>query len=305
MVALASEATSSAAKRTKARANMALSLEQAPIGAPEYARPAMDASDLRTRLVRRFPAMEGALRGLDLRVTVIMTSAAGLLLLFRKFGGSDTFEQRLRPESLRAHHYLTVYGDYYWFLACFVLLGLVPLAFSLVPSLRPPSLGLRLGDARFGLKWTAILYGVMVPVIAAASLSPEFSRYYPLNSLLGNEAVAFFSGEVTPDAFLLTFIGYELLYGLYFLGWEFFFRGWLLFGLHDRLGFNSILAGNIPFVLMHLGKPLPEAFGSIFGGLALGLFALRTGSFWYCFLLHVLVAWTMDACALSARLWGH
>jgi uncharacterized protein len=265
---------------------------------------AVDTSELERRLVHRFPAMAGAFRGFDLRVTVIMTSAAVLLLIFRKFGGSDVFEQLLRPASLARHHYLTVYGDWYWFLCCFVLLGVVPLAISMVPAMRPPSLGLGAGDARFGLKWLAILYGAMLPVIAIASLSPAFNRYYPLNGLLGNEAIAFFSGGPTPAPFLRTFIGYELLYALYFLGWEFFFRGWLIFGLYDRLGFNSVLVGNIPFVLMHLGKPFPEAIGSLLGGLALGIFALRTGSFWYCFVLHVLVAWTMDLTAIAARLAG-
>jgi membrane protease YdiL (CAAX protease family) len=255
---------------------------------------------LERRLSERFPA----LHGLDLRVTVIMTLAAILLLIFRKFGGSGTFEQHLRPEWMARHHYLSVYGDYYWFLSCFFMLGVVPLLVSAVPSLRPASLGLGLGDARFGIKWLVILYAAMVPVIAIASLSDAFSRYYPLNSLLGNEAIAHLSGRATPDAFLLTFIGYELLYGLYFLGWEFFFRGWLLFGLYERFGFNSILIGNIPFVLMHMGKPFPEALGSLVGGIALGLFALRARSFWYCFLLHALVAWTMDISALSSRLAG-
>ena len=85
------------------------------------------------------------------------------------------------------HHYLTVYGDYYWFLACFFLLGVVPLLISKLRPLRPPSLGLGLGDARFGIKWLAILYGAMVPVIAIASLSPTFSLYYPINGLLGSK----------------------------------------------------------------------------------------------------------------------
>ena len=92
----------------------------------------MRASGLLERLNQRFPVV---LRGFDLRVSVIMTSAAVLLLLFRKFGGSSTFEQQLRPASLAHEHYLTVYGDWYWFLCCFVLLGLVPLGWRFLPAL--------------------------------------------------------------------------------------------------------------------------------------------------------------------------
>ncbi len=253
--------------------------------------------------------MAAVLRGFDPRVTLIMTLAAVLLLLFRKFGGSSTFEQHLRPAAWATDHYLSVYGDLYWFLACFVLLGVVPLVLSTVPPLRPQSLrdalGLGLGDWRFGLKWTAILYAVMLPILAVASLTSTFSQYYPLNGLLGNEAVAFVSGEDTHAGFLAIFATYELLYGIYFLGWEFFFRGWLTFSLYPRFGVNSVLIGTIPFALMHVGKPFPEALGSVVGGLALGLFALRARSFWYCFLLHALIAWTMDAAALAVRASGH
>lgn len=255
-------------------------------------------------LAFRYPSLRYVLKGFDLRVTVIMSTAAVLLLLFRKFGGSGTFEHALRPEALRKHPYLSVYGDYYWFLACFVLLGFLPWLLTRPRALRPASLGLGLGDWRFGLKWLAILYGAMLPIVAIAALTTTFSRYYPLNDTVANHASQLLAGEPTPEGFLATFLLYELLYGVYFVGWEFFFRGYLTFGLHERLGINGVLIGNIPFVLMHVGKPFPEALGSLFGGLALGLFALRTRSFWYCWLLHALVAWTMDACALLARTWG-
>lgn len=244
------------------------------------------------------------MRGFDLRVTVIMSAAAVLLLLFRKFGGSGTFEHALRPASWRHHPYLTVYGDYYWFLACFFLLGVLPWILTRPRALRPASLGLGIGDWRFGLKWLAILYGAMLPVVAVAALTTTFSRYYPLNGLMADQASQFLAGAPTPSGFVITFLLYELLYGVYFLGWEFFFRGYLTFGLYERLGVNGVLIGNIPFVLMHAGKPFPEALGSLLGGLALGLFALRARSFWYGWLLHALVAWSMDACAVLARTWG-
>jgi hypothetical protein len=264
----------------------------------------MEESDLERALARRFPSVAEAFRGLDLRVTVIMTAAAVLLLVFRKFGGSQTFEQDLRPDALAGHRYLSVFGDAYWFLSSFTMLGLVPFLITRPKALRPASVGLGLGDARFGLRWCAILYGAMLPVVVAAALTTTFSRYYPLNGVLGEEAVAVVSGGAPNRGFVVAFLGYEALYGVYFLGWEFFFRGFLTCGLYDRLGANGVLVGNIPFVLMHLGKPFPEALGSIFAGVALGLFALRARSFWYGFLLHVAIAWTMDAAAIAARALG-
>src|SRR5262245_60269010 len=111
-----------------------------------------------------------------------MTMAAVLLLIFRKFGGSDTFEQHLRPEWLHQHHYLGVFGDYYWFTCCFFLLGVAPLLVSAPKMLRPASLGLGAGDARFGLRWLLILYVLMLPVVVIASLTNTFSQFYPLNT---------------------------------------------------------------------------------------------------------------------------
>jgi membrane protease YdiL (CAAX protease family) len=51
--------------------------------------------------------------------------------------------------------------------------------------------------------------------------------------------------------------------------------------------------------VMHLGKAEPEALGSVLAGVALGLLAWRTRSFWYGAGLHAIVAIAMDV--LSAR----
>jgi membrane protease YdiL (CAAX protease family) len=45
---------------------------------------------------------------------------------------------------------------------------------------------------------------------------------------------------------------------------------------------------------MHLGKAELEALGSIAAGIALGVLALRTRSFWYGVLIHGVVAVWMD-----------
>ncbi len=96
------------------------------------------------------------------------------------------------------------------------------------------------------------------------------------------------------------FFVYELGYMSYFVGWEFFFRGWMLNGLLQRFGRGgAILIQTAPFAIMHLGKAELEALGSIVAGVALGVLALRTRSFWYGFFLHGLVALWMDL--LAAR----
>lgn len=239
-------------------------------------------------------------RGFDVRVTTVMIVAAIALLVFKKYGTSSFFESDLAPRSLKGHPRLGVLGDFYWFLSCFFMLGVLPML-SLVRFGKLTDFGLGIGDWRFGLKWVAILFAVMLPIVTIASRSAQFANYYPLNEQIGSQAVEYFSGKNQREDFLIWFLGYELLYVVYFIGWELFFRGFMTFGLYEKLGVNGILASNIPFVLLHAGKPFPEGLGSVIAGIALGLFALRTRSFWYCWLIHALIAVSMDGLAIQRR----
>lgn len=266
--------------------------------APDHSK----APTLRDRLVARWPSLEFTLAGLDGPTAWVLIAAAILLVFYRKFGRSGYFEAVLRPETLRHHPYLSVYGDYYWFLACLFILGVVPWLIGLPRAVRPRYSGLGLGDWRFGLKWTVVLVGAMVPIVTLVSRWPTFWQYYPLNGVLATQAARWLAGlPGVPETFVLHFVVYELLYAVYFIGWEYFFRGFLVFGLYDRLGVHGVFVANVPFALLHFGKPFPEALGSILAGIALGLFALRARSFWYCFSVHALVAWTMDAAAILRR----
>jgi membrane protease YdiL (CAAX protease family) len=73
-------------------------------------------------------------------------------------------------------------------------------------------------------------------------------------------------------------------------GWEFLFRGWLLFGYARKFGPEAIWLQAVPFALAHLGKPELETLSTIFGGFAFGWVAWRTKSFIYPFLIHWFVA---------------
>lgn len=87
---------------------------------------------------------------------------------------------------------------------------------------------------------------------------------------------------------------YQAVQLFHMFTWEFFFRGYMLFGLEKKLGRASILVQAIPFAIMHYRKPPLEAYGSIFAGIFLGIIALRARSFLPCALLHFGVALTAD-----------
>jgi membrane protease YdiL (CAAX protease family) len=74
------------------------------------------------------------------------------------------------------------------------------------------------------------------------------------------------------------------------LGWEFMFRGWLLFGYARKFGAEALWLQAVPFAMAHVGKPAVETFSTIFGGFLFGWVAYRTKSFIYPFLIHWFVA---------------
>lgn len=172
----------------------------------------------------------------------------------------------------------------YMFLFMFVLMGLLPagiVLFVFKESLR--DYGIKIGDWRNGLPLTIILF----ILIAAAMLLPssqmaEFRNVYPFDQSAGDSAYSF--------------IRFELMRGLFFYtAWEFFFRGFMLFGLKRYVGdWIAICIQTIPSCLWHIGLPAGEIFSSIVAGVLFGIIAIRTQSILWVFILHYLIGLFLD-----------
>lgn len=146
----------------------------------------------------------------------------------------------------------------------------VPLIVILLAFRRAPGdYGMKVGNWRRGLALAIGSAVAAAPVLYLAARSPGMREFYA--------SVERPAGEV------LWVSAVDLL------GWEFFFRGFLLFGLAEIAGPNAILLQAVPFALAHLGKPALETFTTMLGGAYFGWVAWRTGSFVYAYLLHWLV----------------
>jgi len=165
------------------------------------------------------------------------------------------------------------------FAVMFILMGIMP-AFTIryLFGENLKDFGVKVGDWKSGLLLVAVILPLItVLLLYPGSLNPEMQLFFPYDKSAGRSIQAF--------------MRYELVRGLlFYTAWEFFFRGFVLFGLRDRVG-DSIanLIQTIPSCLWHIGGPGGELFSSIPGGFLFGVIALRTRSILWPLLLHYLI----------------
>ena len=159
-------------------------------------------------------------------------------------------------------------------LAAGLMLGLIPvLCARYLCGLSWRGLGLGLGSRKRGLVWLAI--GIPVAILAAkfSATQPAMRAVSPLNPDLTAAPVSFSLHALTQFA--------------YYGAWEVLFRGVLLFGLRDRIGFaNANILQTALSVVAHFSRPFPETLAAIPAGLAFGGIAGRTRSIWYVAIIH-------------------
>ncbi len=175
----------------------------------------------------------------------------------------------------------------YWSLGCLFFYFIVPvLVIKLVFREKLSEFGL---SPRGFLRHLPIYLLLFLPVAAgtiAVSFSDSFQRTYPF----------YHNPKYVWDMLL-----WDFLYCVQFFGLEFFFRGFLVHSMKHRLGSAAVWMMVIPYLMIHFGKPAPEAFGAIIAGTVLGVLSLRTKSIWGGVFIHCLVAISMDWLSLYHR----
>ncbi len=171
-----------------------------------------------------------------------------------------------------------------WCLWGFFCGFVLPLALAVALGRSPLQWGLTVGDWRLGLATIGVGFFAMLVLGLWVVHRPEFQAYYsPLA----------WQHQGAPLLFWLALLAYMT-------GWEFLFRGFLLFGLAGQpeqptflprsprvwgaTAFSTMLFG-----LTHWGKPVLELLGSFLAGVLLCLIAWRTRSCFVPILLHTLV----------------
>lgn len=129
---------------------------------------------------------------------------------------------------------------------------------------------------------------IMIPLIAAASTQHDFLAVYPkIKEILPLPA--------NTDHGWFYKLLYELSYGSDFITIEFFFRGFLVIGFIKWVGKDAILPMACFYCTIHFGKPMGECISSYFGGLLLGIVSYHTRSIYGGLMVHLGIAWLMEA----------
>ena len=131
-----------------------------------------------------------------------------------------------------------------------------------------------------------IMLLIMIPLIALASTQKDFLQMYPK---------AKFIAQLDLPSKKWHYIIYEGCYGFDFISIEFFFRGFLILSLLKICGPHCIVPMACFYCTIHFGKPMGEAISSFWGGLLLGIISYNTQSIWGGLIVHLGIAWLMEA----------
>ena len=144
------------------------------------------------------------------------------------------------------------------------------------------SVGLTLGRTGRGLALSAAAVPVCLVAAFIGSRDPALREQYPFAKTACR----------TPA----TFTAYEAAYlVLYYLPWEFLYRGLLFLALVPALGLAPALAlQTIISTIHHFGHPDTEIWAACGAGFIFGLVAWITGSFLYTVFIHALVGMATD-----------
>ena len=236
---------------------------------------------------REARALWRGIAALDRQTLTVLLLASILGMWKYTFGGTTYFAEEIAPvyglDPQSLWPYLYQFGTQG--LTGFVLPVLLLL---LVFRRKPAEIGLGLGDWKLATGMLVLYLPIVTVGCWLLSAQPSFQQKYVLYD--------------AAEADWTLFLAYEVLFLFYWLGWEYLWRGFVLFGTKHTFGAWAILIQMMPFAALHATKPTAEAYLSILGGAALGIVVYRCRSYWIAIPFHSFQMFAMDLfCSLRGR----
>lgn len=176
-----------------------------------------------------------------------------------------------------------------WFVGLFTALVPVYIIWKIKDSKTEPFYGSnKLSDAKPYL----VLIACMIPLIMFAATRHDFLNMYPRAKIVAD-------WQLHPKN--LFYFLHEVFYSLDFITIEFFFRGFLIISMIQICGKHCIVPAACFYCCIHLDKPMGEAISSFAGGLLLGIISYNTKSIRGGLIVHLGIAWMMEAAGFLAH----
>jgi hypothetical protein len=219
--------------------------------------------------------------GKSSRPTWIMLTSILMVVTWLTVGNQAFYHQHVAPR-LSAGADTAEAAAWYQMSMCFLLLGVVPACLMRFGFGEP--LG-NLGLGRGNLLRAAVLFAIVLPFVLwighDSAAAEQFREVYPLNREAGSSSAAFARHAAT--------------LALFYLGWEFHFRGFLQWGLTPSIGPAAALWVQVmASYILHFDRPEPELWASIPAAVLWGLQSNYTGAIWAGFTEHWLLGITLD-----------
>ncbi len=148
---------------------------------------------------------------------------------------------------------------------------------------------LSFGEWRIGLPLTTGLGVILAGVIYLGSSDAGLQQTYP------------WAGP-WPGVSVWHFTAWAGLYALYYVAFEFFYRGFLVAVLRAHWGLAAAVWTQVLLsTLIHVGKPLTETLAAFPAGFLFAFLALRTRSLAWPILLHLIIGLVTDASVLGRQ----
>ena len=237
------------------------------------------------RLRGEWQALRGAVAGLSpnaRRAAIVLLAATVLVLFHLQVGSRSVYRGLDNPFGFDDPEL----GAWAWWFGLQGVIGFVVPALILTLGFRwtPQQAGLGLGDWKLATAIAALYLPLVIAGTWVLSDGQAFQEQYP----------HYYGAKSDWGDFLI----YQALFLFYWMGWEYLWRGFALFGTAPAVGAPlAIVIQTVPFAILHAQKPPAEAYLSILGGLALGALVWRCRSFWIAVPIHAAQMLALDVFA--------
>ncbi len=217
---------------------------------------------------------------------VVLMTAAVAYTAYHYALAADALAPRMSGDTDDARHIRAIHAKR---LGGAVVLGVIPaIIAATVLGLSPMRLGLSAPNFAITGAWVGGTIVVALPVVAMSCRNPSQWVAYPEIRAKRWDGPLYRTNALT--------------WAVYLLGYELFFRGFLIEGLIPSFGvWPAIATSTALYVFAHLGKPAPETIGTILMGVVFAVAALTSGGIWAPFGMHLAIAMTSDIAVTRAN----